>query len=202
MKINELKNKYPALAGLIGKIENTPECVVVIDGDSGAGKSTFAEILANAFKANVYHADDYFLPFERKTPERLSEAGGNLDRERMYEEITKPLCEGRTVRYRKYSCSNGTLGDYIESPNGRISIIEGVYSMHPELFIEGAIYVVLTVEPEIQKKRILKRNGEYILSRYEKEWIPLEKHYFSEFDPAARADFMFSVSEEGEFYEV
>ena len=202
MKINELKNKYPALNGLITQIESIPACVVVIDGDSGSGKSTFAELLSGAFDANVYHADDYFLPLDRKTPERLSEAGGNLDRERMREEITRPLSEGRNVRYRKYSCSNGTLGDYIESPNGKISIIEGVYSMHPDLCIGGAIYVVLKADPELQKKRILERNGEYILSRYEKEWLPLEKHYFSELDPAVRADFVFSVSDEGEFYEV
>ncbi len=202
MKVKELKNKYPALRGLIERIENTPECVVVIDGDSGSGKSTFAEILAHAFDANVYHADDYFLPFDRKTPERLSEAGGNLDRERMREEITYPLCDRRAVRYRKYNCSSGTLGDYIQPDGGKVSIIEGVYSMHPDLAVDGAVYVVLTVDSELQKKRILERNGEYILSRYEKEWLPLEKHYFSELDPASRADFVFSVSDDGEFYEV
>ena len=78
MKIKELKNKYPALKDLIARIENTSECVVVIDGDSGAGKSTLGKMLGEAFGANVYHADDYFLPFDRKTPERLSEAGGIL----------------------------------------------------------------------------------------------------------------------------
>lgn len=202
MTVTELKNKYPALAGLIKKIEDTPECVVVIDGDSGSGKSTLAEILGEVFDANVYHADDYFLPFERKTPERLSEAGGNLDRERLFEEIISPLKEGRKVSYRKYNCSKGEVGEWIETDDGKISIIEGVYSMHPDLYLEDAVYVVLTIDSELQKKRILKRNGEYILSRYEKEWIPLEKHYFSALDPAARADFVFSVSEDGGFYEV
>ena len=202
MNVTELKNKYPALAALIERIESAPECVVIIDGDSGAGKSTLGKILGETFGANVYHADDYFLPFERKTPERLSEAGGNLDRERLYEEIIRPLKEGRAVRYRRYNCSTGTLDGYIETESGKRSVIEGVYSMHPELFVKGAVYVVLKIDSELQKKRILERNGEYILSRYEKEWLPLEKHYFAEFDPAARADFVFLVSEDGGFYEV
>ena len=202
MKTEEIKNKYPALIKLIERIESTPNCVVVIDGDSGSGKSTLASILGEALDANVYHADDYFLPFERKTPERLSEPGGNLDRERLFEEIITSLKEGRRVRYRKYNCSKGEVGGWIETDEGKISIIEGVYSMHPDLYLEGAVYVVLTIDSELQKKRILKRNGEYILSRYEKEWIPLEKHYFSALEPAARADFVFSVSEDGGFYEV
>ena len=202
MKTEEIKNKYPALIKFIERIESTPKCVVVIDGDSGSGKSTLASILGEVFDANVYHADDYFLPFERKTPERLSEPGGNLDRERLFEEIITPLKEGRRVRYRKYNCAKGEVGEWIETDDGKISIIEGVYSMHPDLYLEGAVYVVLTIDSELQKNRILNRNGEYILSRYEKEWIPLEKHYFSVLAPAARADFVFSVSDDGGFYEV
>lgn len=42
-------------------------------------------------------ADDFFLRPEQRTPERLAEPGGNLDRERMKSEVIDRLSAVRSV---------------------------------------------------------------------------------------------------------
>lgn len=206
MTPEKIKEKYPALTSLIERIENEAgEMTVVIDGDSGSGKSVLGQMLADAFDANLYHADDYFLPLKRKTPQRLSEPGGNIDYERMKEEIALPLSRGGRVSCRRYSCSEGTLTEYTDMPDKRVSIVEGVYSMHRELSIKGSVRVLLTLSPELQRERILRRNGEFILSRYEKEWIPLEKNYFDFYSLRDSCDYVYRIEEiDGEtvYYEM
>ena len=57
--------------------------VVAIDGRCGSGKTSLAALIAALFPCNVFHMDDFFLPPALRTPERLSQPGGNVDRERM-----------------------------------------------------------------------------------------------------------------------
>ena len=196
MTPKDIKEKYPALTSLIERIENAEDKItVVIDGNSGSGKSVLGGMLRDAFDGNLYHADDYFLPRDRKTPDRLSEPGGNIDYERMREELVLPLSAGDKVICRRYDCGKGTLGEAIEMPDKKLSIIEGVYSMHREMQINGAVRVLLTLSVELQRERILKRNGEFILSRYEKEWLPLEKNYFDSYKLWESCDYAYRVEE-------
>ncbi|MBO5109218.1 MAG: hypothetical protein J6D21_00735 [Clostridia bacterium] len=44
---------------------------VLIDGRCASGKSTLGAALAERLGANLFHMDDFFLPFDKKTPERL-----------------------------------------------------------------------------------------------------------------------------------
>ena len=46
----------------------------------------------------VFHLDDFFLPFEKRTPQRLSTPGGNVDHERAQRELFLPLSRRRTRR--------------------------------------------------------------------------------------------------------
>ena len=55
---------------------------LAIDGRAAAGKSTAAALLAAALGAGVVHMDDFFLPAALRTPQRLSEPGGNVHYER------------------------------------------------------------------------------------------------------------------------
>ena len=65
--------------------------VVAIDGRCAAGKSSFAQKLQEETGCNVVSMDHFFLPPERRTPERLAEPGGNVDWERCLEEVLRPL---------------------------------------------------------------------------------------------------------------
>ena len=83
---------------------------IAIDGNCASGKSTLGECLRQIYDANLFHMDDYFLPFARKTPERLAEPGGNVDYERFWAEVASH-CTGassacRTQSKRRYSSAS------------------------------------------------------------------------------------------------
>lgn len=46
----------------------------------------------------------------------------------------------------------------------------------------------LSVEPELQRRRIAARNGEQMLPVFTNVWIPMEETYFAQFRIAERAD--------------
>ncbi|MBQ2308773.1 MAG: hypothetical protein II373_04265, partial [Clostridia bacterium] len=56
--------------------------VVAIEGGSASGKSTLAEMLSEIYGCSLIHMDDFFLRPEQRSEQRLSEIGGNIDRER------------------------------------------------------------------------------------------------------------------------
>lgn len=149
---------------------------VGIDGMCGAGKSTLAAVLQQVYDAQLMHMDDYFLPFARKTPERLAEPGGNVDYERFYEEVAR-VPPGEAICYRAFDCSTGALGEPVNVPAAPVRIVEGSYALHPYF---GDIYDVrawISVTPEMQRERILHRNGPEMLRRFVEKWIPMENHY-------------------------
>ena len=164
------------------------EASVAIDGMCGGGKTTLAAILAEVYDAQLFHMDDYFLPFERKTPERLAEPGGNVDRERFLAEVLQPLQTGKPFRYRMFDCSCMALGEYVDVQPKQLNIVEGAYSMHPELAGAYDLSAFCAVESEVQAERILHRNGAKMQQRFLNEWIPLEHKYFAHTDVPGRCE--------------
>ena len=57
-------------------IEFKGHVVIAIDGRAGAGKTTFANELADLLCGEIVPMDHFFLPPELRTEERLAEAGG------------------------------------------------------------------------------------------------------------------------------
>ena len=64
--------------------------LVAIDGCSCAGKTTLATQIGALLNGNVFHMDDYFLQPHMRTPERLSQPGGNVDAERFLADVLLP----------------------------------------------------------------------------------------------------------------
>ena len=150
---------------------------IAIDGNSGAGKSTLGALLAGVYGGNLYHMDDFFLPPQRKTRERLAEPGGNVDRERFFAEVLSRL--GTAFSYRPWRCHEGALAAPVAVEPQAVEIVEGVYSLHPALRDAYDLRVFLAIEPEAQLERIRIRSGEALLRRFQEEWIPLENAYFA-----------------------
>lgn len=168
---------------------------LAIEGGSASGKTTLAAILAEIYDATVFHMDDFFLRREQRTPERYSEIGGNVDRERFLDEVLLPLGQGETVSYRRFDCSSFELSDPITVTPKRLTVIEGAYSMHPSLSEHYDLSVFLKISPELQRERIIKRNGERMAERFFCEWIPLESVYFEKLNIANRCDISIAVNE-------
>ena len=162
--------------------------VVAIEGGSASGKTTLSQMLESVYDCTVFHMDDFFLRPEQRTPERFSEPGGNVDRERFLEEVLKPLSQGEVVRYRRFDCSTFTLGEPVGVELKPLIIVEGAYSMHPELADHYDLSVFLDVSPELQRERIAKRNTPELAKRFHEEWIPMEQLYFSKMGVKERCD--------------
>lgn len=160
---------------------------VGIDGMCASGKSTLGLALAQVFDANLFHADDYYLPPEKRTPERMSSPGGNMDRERLVREVLTPLSQHRDVVTRYYDCGTLEYGPWREYPYKRINIIEGSYSLHPELADVYTVKIALRTSPQVQLERLADR-GPDMLGSFIALWIPLENEYFSATDLWSRAD--------------
>lgn len=162
--------------------------VVAIEGGSASGKTTLSQMLESVYDCTVFHMDDFFLRPEQRTPERFSEPGGNVDRERFLEEVLKPLSRAEIVRYRRFDCSTFTLGEPVGVELKPLIIVEGAYSMHPELADHYDLSVFLDVSPELQRERIAKRNTPELAKRFHEEWIPMEQLYFSKMGVKERCD--------------
>ena len=66
-------------------------------GCCAAGTASLALRVQKCSGCPVFHADDYFLQPHQRTPQRLSQAGGNMDRERLLQEVLLPLSRGEDV---------------------------------------------------------------------------------------------------------
>lgn len=158
--------------------------VIGIDGRCGAGKSTLAQRLSQIYNGGVIHMDDFFLPPSLRTTERLDEPGGNVHYERFINEVALPLRKSRaTVSYRRFDCGIMDYSDEIKISTDNMVIIEGSYALHPKIEEHIEIYnmkLFCTVDPELQKQRILARNGEDSYKNFRDKWIPMEERYFDQ----------------------
>lgn len=169
-------------------IEANPQAVIAADGMCASGKTTFAHRLAEEFGFQIVHTDDFFLPFDMRTQERLSQAGGNVHYERLLEEVIIPLKEKRDAEYRVFDCSSGTYKEKRTVIYGRPVIIEGAYSLHPGNPDIYDLKIFFCISPQLQLERIEKRNGAQALEAFKEKWIPFENRYFSEFGISGKCD--------------
>ena len=169
----------PLLAAIDRALGSKPRVLLAIEGGSASGKSTLAELLAGIYPDTaLFHADDYFLRPEQRTPERFAQPGGNMDRERLEAEILEPLSRGGDVEYRPFDCRTMSLSEPRHSRAARLNIVEGSYSLYPALEHYYDLSVFLEISPESQRRRVLERNGPEWGQMFFDRWIPLENTYF------------------------
>ena len=181
---------YADLSQLFAKIDarlKNGKVILAIDGRSGSGKTTLSQLLKSVYKCNVIHMDDFFLRPEQRTKERYNEAGGNVDRERFLSEVLIPLSRGESFTYRPFDCAKMDFGDSVSVIPTELTVIEGAYSTHPDLFSYYNIKVFLDVTKEEQEARIFMRGEEKSKAFFEK-WIPLEEKYIKELSVMERCD--------------
>lgn len=173
---------YTLYESLFNKIDSMLEkgrVILTIEGGSASGKSTLANILKDKYDCTVIHIDDFFLRPEQRTIERYEEIGGNIDKERFFEEVVKPLRSDLDFSYQKFDCATMSLGEKVYVKLNRLIVVEGVYSMHPYFGKYFNLSLFLDITQEYQKERILNRNSVTFANRFFEEWIPLENKYFS-----------------------
>ena len=164
--------------------------MVAIDGKCTSGKTTLASKLAEIYDCNVFHMDDFFLRPQQRTPERFAEVGGNVDYERFQEEVLLPLKSRKAFSYRPFDCSTFTIDPPVAVTPQKLNIIEGAYSHHPYFGDPYDLKILLTVDEETQRQRILERPA-FLHKRFFEEWIPMENQYFEGFSISDKCDIVF-----------
>ncbi len=165
---------------------------VSIEGRAASGKTTTAKLIASIFDATVISMDDYFLPLDRKTEERLAIPGGNIDAERFEAEILSH-CHEDNLTHCQFDCHNQVLLKPINEKRKAVLLVEGVYSFRPDFRKYYDVAVLLKTDEDTQRLRILDRGGEELLHRYITEWMPLEETYFQSTSPQVAVDLVVST---------
>lgn len=191
-----ISNEYIPFLPLFAEVDkqlSKGQTIVAIEGGSAGGKSTLGKLFEEIYECTIFHMDDFFLQPSQRTPERFEEIGGNIDWERFLSEVLKPLCKGESVNFRKFDCCSMSLREPQKVIAKKLVVVEGAYSMHPELAEYYNISAFLDISPELQRERILHRNSQPIAQRYFDEWIPLEREYFEKTNAKNRCDMVISV---------
>lgn len=157
------------------------ELTIVIDGMCASGKTTLGELFLQVYGGNLFHMDDFFLQPHQRNAERLRQPGGNVDYERFREEVLNHLKDKEGFSYGIYDCRQQRICRQVKVEQAAVNIMEGSYSAHPYFEEMADLYFFLEIEKEEQIRRIRNRNGEAMLERFQKEWIPMENQYFKAF---------------------
>lgn len=178
------------ISEILGRIRDCgrERVLVAIDGRCGAGKTTLAGKLGEEAGCPIVHMDHFFLRPEQRTKDRLGQPGGNVDYERVREEVLFPLSQGRIAVYRPFDCGRMELSGLIQVEPKEVVVVEGSYSCHPALWDFYGLRIFLDISPEEQMKRILHRNGREAASVFRERWIPLEERYFAAYQIRERCD--------------
>ena len=171
----------PILEKAAQVIREDKVCVIAIDGRAASGKSTMAGQLGEILGAGIVQMDDFFLPPARRTEERLTKPGGNIHYERFLEEVLPRLSLPQSFSYRRFDCGRMDYGGERTVAEGRIRIVEGSYSCHPQFGDYADITVFSDVDSREQMRRILARNGETMAEMFRNRWIPMEEAYFEQY---------------------
>lgn len=169
--------------------------LVAIDGRCASGKSTLAAYLGEKLNAPLLHIDDFYLPFAHRTALRMERVGGHIDSERFCQEVLEPLSQGKEILYRPYRPHDDGWEEEQKIPPAPIYIVEGSYSLLPQLADYYHYKIFLTVNPSVQQSRILKREGREKTEQFLTRWIPAEEKYFSACEVRSYADAAFDTSD-------
>lgn len=158
------------------------EITVAIDGQSAAGKSTLASLIATIFDCNLFYTSEF----------SFSE-NGEVDTERFEKEICKKLKTGSPFSYGIYDLSKHKVARRRAVPPKRLNVIEGTYAMHPSLQPYYDLMIFMEVNPILQSKRILLRDGEEKLHSMRELMIPAENAYIEQCGIKEKCDILYHI---------
>jgi uridine kinase len=176
---------------LVRRVKKLDEpCVIAIDGRCGSGKTTLGNKLAEIWQADILHMDDFYLRKEQRTEERYRTPGENVDHERV-EEYLKNWQKGKPFTWQKFDHRILEPGEvFLKYPRKKL-VVEGSYSMHPDLRKYYDLTVFVSCSEETRYKRLKARNVQNY-SMFVKRWIPLEELYFNTMNIEESCDFVFN----------
>ena len=175
------ENAFDYFSKLIKSQNGNLPLIIAFDGRSASGKTSLSERLKIELNIPVIHTDDFYRPKNQNGEFEISEFDGNFDIIRFKHEVVEQLKTKTTFKYGVFDCKLGIIDRYNEINVSNCCIIEGAYSLNPNLGEYADIKVFFDVDEETQKQRILLRNGEKQLENFKKIWLPAEERYLEHY---------------------
>jgi uridine kinase len=177
-----------AASAMFNRRRTGARVVVAIDGAGGAGKSTLARGIEDAFPGcvSVVRCDDFYRPLSGATLSPQEAYENYFDWRRLRDEALIPLRNGQPARYQRYDWETDRLAEWIDVEPREIVLIEGVFSTRPELraMIDVAIFIETPREERI--RRMLARPQPS--TSWMDQWMAAEDWYLEHVAPQYRAD--------------
>lgn len=173
-----ISGAFMRLIPILAALGGTGTGIIAIDGRAASGKSTLAKGLKAVIGAEIIHMDDFFLPAELRTPQRLAEPGGNIHYERFAKEVL-PFISQNEFTYRIFDCSTMSYNGTRKVSPSKWHVVEGTYSQHPQFSDYMNLCVFSDIDPQTQMERIIARNGPEMAEIFKTKWIPMEEKYFN-----------------------
>jgi uridine kinase len=178
--------------------------LIVLDGGSGAGKSTVAAMLRQNIHAVVVPLDDFFaahIPDWQwevfSIPERAKHV---FDWQRLRNDALEPLLANQSARWYPFDFAAGLRPDgtyalsthSVERQPAPVIMLDGAYSASPQIadLVDLAVLIDVTV-PE-RHRRLAARENEPFLQRWHAVWDAVETYYFTEVRPKSSFDLVVS----------
>lgn len=183
------------IARVLAALNEVPKDVkvIAIDGRCAAGKTAFAKQLAEITGAGLIYMDDFFLPKEMRTDERLNQPGGDVYYERFAREVLPMIRNAVGFDYMRYDCKNIEFGARRIVPAGVLRIVEGTYSCHPEFGDYMDLRIFCDITGLNQRVKIKMRDGKNSLPLFLDKWIPREERYFTTYGIREQADIILEL---------
>jgi uridine kinase len=165
--------------------------VVGIDGQGGSGKSTLAaEWVTRTRRGVIVEGDDFYRDMPGSERAALDATGGYeryFDWERLRAQVLTPARAGDDVlRYQRYDWGSGRLGRWVEMPMPDVVVVEGVYTLRPQLLglLDVKIYVRTGEDTRMDRQVARGENSSDWITR----WVAAEDFYVAVCQPWRYAD--------------
>jgi uridine kinase len=157
--------------------------IVAVDGQSGAGKTTFAEALAKALERNgarvaVVHTDDLLDGWEDQF----------TFWDRLMDEVVNPLLKQEAAAYHRYDWIAERFDDGLTAvPTADVVIIEGVSAAREDMRRIADLTVFVSVTEDEAWRRLRVRDPEEAIP-FLVAWKAREGRHFADDRTAEQVD--------------
>ncbi len=147
--------------------------IVAVDGGAGAGKTTYADQLAERLGAQVVHTDDLLDGW----------AGQFTFWDRLRSDVLVPFQQSRPGGYRRFDWYAGEFGDRVVVPPGSTLIVEGVSAI-AACGSAASFRIFLDVPRSVREARWAARDGIDPQPEWT-AWLDAEDAFFDAARPVA-----------------
>ncbi|CAN7300665.1 hypothetical protein LJR045_001527 [Microbacterium sp. LjRoot45] len=157
--------------------------VVLIDGRSGAGKTTLARLVGMHLDATVVALDAIYPGWDG-----LAEG---VDRARRG--VLEPLSRGESGTWQRWDWHRSVEGGRERVPGDRALVLEGAGILTPATAQLSDVRVWVEAPAELRRQRALRRDGDTYRPHWDR-WARQEEQHVRDHEPMSLATFVVTVN--------